>query len=148
MMSRTLDWVREHSLATYLALANLLTWLCMLARLLNVAHQASGLRTISSLAVFGPLLVALLVTWLRAGIIGLRDLWHRTIRWRVAARSYLTVFTLPLAMTAVGLGISLLVGGSPQDMVSSSSGLRRLLLLLSGELLTSGAYRFVSCRGR
>lgn len=137
-MSHTLDWARKHSLAAYFVLANALTWLCMLPTLLNVPDQPRRFPAISSLAAYGPLVTALLVTWVSEGIAGLRDLWHRTIRWRVGARWYLTVFTLPLAMNIVALSIGLLAGSSPQDMVSSTSQLHGLLRLLPGELLTSG----------
>lgn len=134
----TLDGVRRHSLAAYFILANVITWLCMLPKLVNTSRPEKSLLIISSLAVYGPLLAALLVTWASGGLPDLRDFWHRIIKWRVGIQWYLVVFMLPLIPNIVVLGIGLLFADSFQDDVNSPSQLRNLILLLPYQFLTNG----------
>jgi membrane protease YdiL (CAAX protease family) len=91
-----------------------------------------------SLAVYGPLLAALIVTGLSDGLPGLWDLWRRTTRWRVGLHWYLVVLALPLALDLLAVGISLPFVSSWQDVVAATGQLHRLILPLPGQLLTGG----------
>jgi hypothetical protein len=60
---------------------------------------------------FGPTLAGIIVTGIFHGRSGLRDLWRRTTRVNIGPRWMLIILLLPLALAAVTLALTFLVGG-------------------------------------
>ena len=137
-MPRALHRLRRYPLAGFFVLANAITWLCMLPMLLNPSQQRQILSVLPSLAVYGPLLAALVVSGVSEGLPGLRDLWRRSTKWRVGARWYAIVFFLPVAVNALAVGLSLPFMGSWQNHLTAIGQLYDPILLLPGQLLTGG----------
>jgi membrane protease YdiL (CAAX protease family) len=137
-MSRAFHRLRRRPLVGFFVLANAITWLCMLPMLLNLSQQTKILSVLPSLAVYGPLLAALVVAGASEGLPGLRDLWHRATKWRVAVRWYAIVFFLPVAVNALAVGISLPFVGSWRNRLTAIGQLYDPILLLPGQLLTGG----------
>lgn len=78
-------WLTRHPLATYFALAYVLSWSVEIP----LAAAAQGWTrwhvplAFHYLAAYGPLLAAVITTWLIEGAPGLRHLAARMVRWRV-----------------------------------------------------------------
>ncbi|KON29772.1 hypothetical protein AC482_05700 [miscellaneous Crenarchaeota group-15 archaeon DG-45] len=63
---------------------------------------------------FGPLLSAVIVTWITEGGVGLRELGNR-LKWRVGVGWYLVALLLPLVHIFLAYGLYLLMRGTPID---------------------------------
>jgi membrane protease YdiL (CAAX protease family) len=59
----------------------------------------------------GPLLSAMLVTWIVDGRDGLADLWQRSIKWKLGPRWYFIVLGLPVGLSLVSLALGALAAG-------------------------------------
>jgi membrane protease YdiL (CAAX protease family) len=80
------DWIKRNSLAAYFSLAILLSWSIYIP-LVFVRQgwtQADLPYSLHYFASFGPMLAAIVMTALTGGRVGLRELWSRITRWRVA----------------------------------------------------------------
>jgi membrane protease YdiL (CAAX protease family) len=95
-------WAKRHSLVAYFVLAYAISW----AVQIPLALKAQGLTqtpipfSIHYLAGYGPLLSAVIVTWLADGAAGLRGLVGRLLRWRVPPIWWLAALS-PLALYAL-----------------------------------------------
>lgn len=106
-------------LAAFFFLAFLLSWLVQVplalaargviqARIPGFIHYAAG---------YGPLLSALIVTWLMEGKSGLQSLFRRITRWKVPVRWWLAAFSPLVVYLLVGAGLDLL-RGIPLDLTA------------------------------
>lgn len=96
-------WTARHSLVLYFALAYAFSWLIWLP----LAASVNGLLAVQLspslhyLSAYGPLLAALLTTWLTCGRGGLRALWASALRWRVGVGWLLFAAVSPVALWLV-----------------------------------------------
>ena len=153
-------WFGRHPIATYLILAYGITWLGWIPALIVSIGQGYLLPTIDgfatfiqsgfsdtnhilivvvfSLAVYGPLVGALIVTRSDSGKAGVAELWGRITRLRIGARWYLVAALIALALAVVPFLLVTLTRLAKFD----SSGLFALapfiLPLLLWQILTSG----------
>ena len=154
------SWFGRHPIATYLILAYGITWLGWIPTLIISTGQGYLLPTMDgfatfiqsgfsdtnhifivvafSLAVYGPLVGALIATRLDSGKAGVAELWGRITRLRGGTRWYLVAALIALVLAVVPLLLVTLTRLAKFD----SSGLFALapfiLPLLLWQILTSG----------
>ncbi len=154
------NWFRKHPITTYIIIAYGITWLGWIPTLIISSKQGYLLPTIDgfsalvqagisdtnhlivtigfSLAVFGPLIGALIVTRLDSGKVGIAELWGRIIKWRIGIRWYLAAALISLALAVVPFLLVTLTRLAKFD----SGGLLALapfiIPLLLWQVLTSG----------
>lgn len=154
------SWIARHHVAAYLVLTYGITWLCWMPALAVATRHRYLLPTIDdfvefvrsgfadqthvlvvtifTLAVYGPLIGALVVTGLVSGKAGLVTLWSRMTRWRVPPRWYLAVVLIAAALVVIPFLLVTLTRLAAFD----SSGLATLAPfippLLLWQILTSG----------
>ncbi|MEE9182681.1 MAG: CPBP family glutamic-type intramembrane protease, partial [candidate division NC10 bacterium] len=158
MTSRISTVIRGRPLVAYFVLAFGITWLFWIPTLIIAWNQGWTLPTpfvdlvslqfvdawealvfvFFSLAVFGPLFAALLVTYASGGRPGLRELWGRMKKARVGAKWYLLVFLLPLLLTLAVAGIAIAMTGSASNLLNPAIPFPLLLIFFLYQLLTSG----------
>lgn len=161
-MQRHITAIRKphpYSLAIYLLLANGITWLGWIPGLVIGARHghimpnftnyadlfATGfanrqhlwLGIAFSMGVYGPLIGALVATWMDDGRAGVADLWQRIIHWQVRWQWYLIALTITLLLTAAPVLIFAATGASTLQ-ASSTMTPRYLLFLFVIQLFTSG----------
>jgi membrane protease YdiL (CAAX protease family) len=110
-MSSTAQWVRQHRLTSFFALAYLLSWLPW-------AFDAAGLSLGTPFFPGGPLVAALIVIAFADGRRGFRELGSRLIRWRVGWIWYAVALGLPVLMVLV-TGVLMWVLGAPAPDLSA-----------------------------
>lgn len=96
---------------------------------------------------FGPTLAGIIVTGIFHGQEGLQDLWRRLARVGVGSRWILIVLLLPLALAAVTLAVTLLVGGLRPITFVFLAPLSVLPVLLLYMLIFTGLAEEVGWRG-
>ncbi len=110
--------IARHPIPAYIVIAFGASW------------AMTGLLSISLmfglLALFGPTLGAVIVTW-ADGSIG--DLRHRIADWREAPTSYLAAFGIPFAVAALGL-LAYVLLGHPAPGLGSISAIEILIFVL------------------
>ena len=153
------SWFHKHSIAVYLILANGITWFCWIPSIVIGSKQEYLLPTIDSystlfqsgfansqhlvisivfsLGVYGPLIAALVGTWLDGGKEGLVDLWGRITKWRVGVRWYLIILLIAFLLPVIPVGLMVLTGVIELNNSSSITFTLFILLFLS-QILTSG----------
>jgi membrane protease YdiL (CAAX protease family) len=104
---------RRHPIASFLTLAYVISWTAWVPFIVHGATVTRGDGWPTDLiGLLGPALAAVLVTGAAEGRAGLRDLWDRVTRWRVAPVWYVLI-----ALTlAVGLGTALVRDGGRFDL--------------------------------
>jgi hypothetical protein len=130
--------IRLYPLASYFVLAFAITWTCQLTAIILAPSQGMSLSNETNLLYFvdlvtgrlsiklmlvygmftlgaGPLFAALFVTWVTEGKHGVRILWEQATNWRIGVRWYVVAFMLPIVLSAVSLGIGLIVGNGTID---------------------------------
>ena len=154
------NWFNKHPIATYLILANGITWLGWIPALFIASKQGyllptmdgfaafvrSGFSDINhvivvvvfSLAVYGPIIGALIVTRMVSGKVGVTELWGKITKWRIGVRWYLAVLLTALVLSLIPLLLVTLT----RLAIFDSSGLFALapliLPLILWQILTSG----------
>lgn len=153
------SWFHKHPIAVYLILANGITWLCWIPGIVIASQQGYILPNIDTyatlfqtgfantqhlvlsiafgLGVYGPLIGALVATWLDGGKEGLVELWGRIKKWRVGARWYLTILLLAFLLPAIPVGIAALTGMT-QLSTTSAVAFTYAILFFFAQILTSG----------
>ncbi len=78
-------WTKRHSLVAYFILAYAISWAIQIPLALKVQgfSQEPIPFSIHYLAGYGPMLSAVIMTWLTGGIGALRELFGRILKWRV-----------------------------------------------------------------
>lgn len=110
-------WTKRHSLVAYFILAYAISW----AVQIPLALKAQGLSqapipfSIHYLAGYGPMLSAVIVTWLTGGVSGLRELFRRILKWRVQPVWWLVAIS-PLALYVIVALVLRLMQGQWQDL--------------------------------
>lgn len=115
--------VKEYSLAMYFLLVFAITWICVLPTIATTS--ASGIvqdlgPVVNGIFVvlywgglaFGPAISAIIATSIDSGKSGIRELFGRTIKWRVGVQWYLAAVFVPLILYLSAGGLHLLLGGS------------------------------------
>ena len=146
----------KYSIPVYLLLANGITWLCWLPGLIiglgegytmpnfNTYHilfetgfantQHLLLAIAFFLGVYGPLVGALVATWMDGGRDGLAEWWGRITRWMIGVNWYLSTFVIAFLLAAIPVVIFGLIGGfSPSNLP-----IVYILGLFLAQLLQSG----------
>ena len=111
-------WLRQHKLTGYFALAIGISWLVELPL---VAATQGWLRVpipfaIHYLAAFGPMLAALIMTWIGDGTDGLKELFGRITQWRVPAVGFLAALLSAVALFALSALVSWILGSEWPDL--------------------------------
>jgi membrane protease YdiL (CAAX protease family) len=148
------------TIVIYLILANGLTWLGWLPALLLSSTPGYLLPVIAnypdlfargfvnsqhllvaagfSLAVYGPLVGALVATALESGRAGVADLFGRLGKWRIAPRWYGHALWITAAIAALPVIVALLTGMIQLDLSKTTGFLPYLLPVFLLQILTSG----------
>ncbi len=126
------DWL---SLALYFGLAFGLSWALHLSitlfHLPFTRDLTSGGQVAYIVGITGPCTAALITTGLRGGTRGLRELLAPFTRWRFPLRYWLLTLGAVGVIRAVGVGISMALGGpAPEHWFNVSPG---MLLVLVGQ---------------
>jgi membrane protease YdiL (CAAX protease family) len=153
-------WLRQHPIAVYLLSANVITWLGWLPSLIISSQQGYPLPVITNyrqllqtgfpnpqrslltlafnLAVYGPLLAAIIATALETGKAGLAELWRQIVRWRVDGRWYLTIVGIAVVLVGLPIGLGASVGLMRLNTVGLLDFLPTLIPVFIIQVLTSG----------
>ena len=94
------SWLRQHRVLAYFILTLAISWSIELPL---VASAQGWIITpipfaIHYLASLGPLLAALIMTWVTGGAEGLKELWGRITKWRVGWTGAIFAFLSPVAL--------------------------------------------------
>lgn len=109
-------WARDHPLAAFVGIAYLVSWAWWIPLALGDDDVEAGVGWPTQIpGLMGPLIAAVIVTWLIDGRAGLGALWRKVTAWR-AGRSWLSVPAI-LLVGAVGLLASSKAFGS-NDLVT------------------------------
>ena len=168
MASDNISWFHKHPIAVYLILANGITWLCWLPGIVIASQQGYILPNFDTyttlfrtgfantqhllisivflLGVYGPLIAALVATWLDGGRGGLIELGKRIIKWRVGVRWYFTILIIAFLLAAIPFGIAVLTGMTGFSAASAIS-LPAIIILFFAQILTSGVGEEPGWRG-
>jgi len=155
-MMKTQEKKTRFSMLVYLLLANGITWLCWIPGLIIGAEQGYAmpipemyatlfrdgfantqhilLAITFQFGVYGPLIAVLIAVWMEGGWDGLRNLWERTKKWKIAGRWYLFALLMAAAMAGLPVIIFGLIGGFAPEAYSLAS----ILFMFVIQLLTSG----------
>ena len=104
MKSKSFTWLKEHPLVLFFPLAYLFSTILWFPQIAS----AQGLTARPASAYWhligglGPMLAAILVTWIISGRDGLRELATRIFKWRVGARWHMFAWIAPVVIYLVG----------------------------------------------
>lgn len=107
------------NLFLYFLIAFAISWVVW-SPLLVFGQEISAASLLIIIGGFGPLLSAVIVTWIVEGRAGLREL-RNQVKWRVGVGWYLVALLLPIVIAFLVYGLYLLVGGTPADFSSVPS---------------------------
>ncbi|HEU5098606.1 MAG TPA: CPBP family intramembrane glutamic endopeptidase [Roseiflexaceae bacterium] len=105
-MTALISFIRRQPLLTFFVLAFAFSWWGWPL----YAAQMSPVPIFSP----GPCIAAFVVTALTAGRLGVRDLIHRMLRWRVGLRWYAVALALPALIAATATLFNTLFGATPR----------------------------------
>lgn len=111
------NWTKRHALFAYFILAYAISW----AVQIPLALKAQGLSqapiplSIHYLAGYGPMLAAVIMTWLTGGVSELKELFGRILKWRVQPVWWLMAISPLLLYVIVALALRL-IQGQPLDL--------------------------------
>lgn len=110
-------WTKRHVLVAYFILAYTISWAVQIPLALKAQglSQASIPFSVHYLAGYGPMLSAIIVTWLTGGISGLRELFGRMLKWRVQPVWWLVAIS-PLALYVIVALVLRLMQGQLLDL--------------------------------
>lgn len=123
-MSYLISFVKRHSLITFFILAYALAWaLIVLAASVSIAF--------GFLALFGPAIAALIVAGMTEGRAGIKDLFRRTVLWRVRPLWYVVAIGLPFLLAVIAVGVYSVLTGTPISInLEQSLGLTLFLAII------------------
>jgi membrane protease YdiL (CAAX protease family) len=132
----------------YFVLAFAFTW----ALWVPAALEAQGLIPplpvpAGFLAVFGPMVAAIVVTAQEDGRAGLRSLLGRVVRWRVAPIWYAVAILGPPALTLGAIGLHVILGGPPPSPGLMIGAFPTLVIYVAYMTLTVALGEEVGWRG-
>src|ERR671921_1082471 len=106
MMSKFLSVVRRHPIITFFALTYAIGW---------------GLIPFWTFQAGSPFIAALIVILLTQGLLGLKELGLRMIRWRVRWYWYAVAIGMPLAVVLVTVVLNVALGASVPSLAGVGS---------------------------
>ncbi len=111
------NWMKEHTLITYFALAYVISWSIEIpiALVTQGILQVQFPYAIHYLASFGPLAAAFLGAGLGAGGTGIRKLLSGVVRWRVGAGYWLAAVGFPVAFFTLSAVVTRVLQGDWPD---------------------------------
>ncbi len=112
----------------YFGLAFAFTWFFWGLQLLAVRDVIPALPGLTVIGTFGPLVAAVIVTAQENGRAGLRSLFSRVVRWRVAPIWYAIAILGPLVITLAAIALHVALGGQPPSLGALIWGLPILLI--------------------
>jgi uncharacterized protein len=152
MANSVSTWMKRRSLVTYFILAYAFSW----AVEIPLALKAQGLSqaripfSVHYLAGYGPMLSAIIVTWLTGGVGGLRELIGRILKWRIQPMWWLVAVS-PLAVYVIVALVLGLIQGKPLGLGMLGQvdflpdiGLGALLLWLLNSSSVSNGFMFAA----
>lgn len=105
--------IKRHTLISYFVLAYLLTWLVEFALVAKVQGRLQNVPFwIHYLASFGPMLAALIVTWIASGVNGIHHLLLPLLRVRDVIRWVLVAIFLPVGLFGIALLYEFFINGA------------------------------------
>jgi membrane protease YdiL (CAAX protease family) len=112
------SWLKQHPLVAFFILANAISWAVAVPL---IASAQGWLKTpvpfaLHYLTAYGPMLAAILVTWLTESDKGLRDLFGRMTKWRVGPGWAIVAVLSPFALFAVSAVIAWIMGVAWPDL--------------------------------
>lgn len=145
--SRTTATTRAFPLK-YFVLAFAFTWALWVPAALEARGLISPLPVPAGfLAVFGPMVAAIVVTAQEDGRAGLRFLLGRVVRWRVAPIWYAVAILGPLTLTLGAIGLHVVLGGQPPSLGLLVGALPTLVIYVAYMTLTVALGEEVGWRG-
>jgi membrane protease YdiL (CAAX protease family) len=112
----------------YFVLAFAFTWFFWGLQLLAVRDVIPALPGLTVIGTPGPLVAAVIVTAQENGRAGLRSLFSRVVRWRVAPIWYAVAILGPLVITLAAIALHVALGGQPPSLGALIGGLPVLLI--------------------
>jgi membrane protease YdiL (CAAX protease family) len=112
----------------YFVLAFAFTWFFWGLQLLAVRDVIPALPGLTVIGTLGPLVAAVIVTAQENGRAGLRSLFSRVVRWRVAPIWYAVAILGPLVITLAAIALHVALGGQPPSLGALIGGLPVLLI--------------------
>ncbi len=116
MISKIQNLIRRNPLAIFFPLAICISWSIGIPLAFTAASQIdrpSMPFSLHYLVGYGPMIAALLLTWIADGRAGLRDLFGRILRWRVRPIWWLMAVSPLVLFAALALGQRILEGRWP-----------------------------------
>ena len=145
--SRTNTTTRAFPLK-FVLVAFAFTWFFWLLAMLEARGLISSLPVPALfLGAFGPMVAAVAITAQEGGRAGLRSLFSRIIRWRVAPIWYAVAILGPLMLTLGAIALHVVFGGRPPDISAMIGGLPTVLVLSLYMLVQVGIGEEVGWRG-
>jgi membrane protease YdiL (CAAX protease family) len=99
----------RYDIALYFVLAYAISWAAWAPLVVSPVGATAGAAPLIIAGGFGPLVSAVLVTWLSGG--SLRAWAAQIARWRVGTRWYLVALFLPVGVMLLASGVHILLGG-------------------------------------
>lgn len=152
-------WIKSHTVAVYVILANAITWVCWIPTLVvaqrqgyllpvaaNYAELARegfensghiGISAVFALAVYGPLIAAIIVVLLERGRSGVEELIGRTTKWRVSVKWYGIALAVNLVMLGIPVAVGVITGIMPLGDLRFATAIY-LILMFIAQIATSG----------
>ena len=151
---------QRNSFILFIALAYGITWVCWIPALMIADQQGYALPTVAnftqllesgytnpqhvllsilfSLAVYGPLIAAVVVTLLESGRKGLGDLVGRIVKWRVSVKWYAWIVGIAVFLPLVPRLIGALMGLIQSNAAGMVWSLPLLLVVFLWQVMSSG----------
>jgi membrane protease YdiL (CAAX protease family) len=117
MISRSRDFVRGKALLLFFPLAIAVSWSIGIPLAITAAGSPDRPAmpfSLHYLVGYGPMLAALMLTWIADGRSGLSELFSRIVKWRVRPIWWLMAFSPLVLFAALAVGQRLLQGSWPE----------------------------------
>jgi CAAX protease family protein len=132
----------------YFVLAFAFTWVLWVPAALEARGMISPLPVPATfLGAFGPLVAAVVVTVQEGGRAGLRSLFGRVVRWRVAPIWYGVAILGPLVIALVAITLHVALGGQPPSLGLLIGALPTLVFVFIYMMITVALGEEVGWRG-
>ena len=96
---------------------------------------------------YGPLLAAIIATWLDTGKDGLADLWRQILKWRLGRRWYLAIVVIHVILAGLPIGLGAMFGLVSTNTAGLLGYLPLLIPVFILQVLTSGLGEELGWRG-
>lgn len=116
--TRPLSGIQRHPVAAYWVITLAISWLIWLP----LIAQAQGWENLNApfalhyLGAFGPMLAAIVMTWIVGRRAGLSELWSRIVRWRAGWVGWLAAVGSPVALFVFAAIVSVAMGNPLPDL--------------------------------